>query len=389
MHQRLASLSKIVRAICKASRHGGKLRRYRPARLINNIMDPESTIMKRREFLTTTAAALTAGPMILGAEDKAGSKKPVLGEGAFRYEWHDNWAQLPDTFQWQTTHGVAVDEAGQVYIKHRGVVGKSRDTIFVFDPKGKFVRSFGKEYDGGGHGIDIRKDGNEEFLYLSVVDLGIVAKTTLKGEVVWKKVGPPPEPGVYKEKMRYSPTNLAFAPDGGFYVGDGYGSNFIHQYDKDGKWVRTWGGTGDEPGKMKTPHGIWLDNRPGRDVSLIVADRANARLQTFTLDGKHIGIVKDVLFPAHFDIRGDVLLVPDLHARVSLFDKDNKPIVHLGDDPEWRKTVLDGFKVRGNPKQWQPGKFIHPHDACFDKDGNILVVEWVQTGRVTMLKKVT
>ena len=53
-----------------------------------------------------------------------------------------------------------------------------------------------------------------------------------------------------------------------------------------------------------------------------------------------------MLFPAHFDIRGDVLLVPDLHARVSLFDKDNKPIVHLGDDAAWRKKVLDGFKVR-------------------------------------------
>jgi len=71
-----------------------------------------------------------------------------------------------------------------------------------------------------------------------------------------------------------------------------------------------------------------------------------------------------------------------------LFDKNNKPIVHLGDDPEWRKKVLDGFKMRTKPNEWQAGKFIHPHDACFDKDGNIFVVEWVQTGRVTLLKKV-
>jgi len=42
------------------------------------------------------------------------------------------------------------------------------------------------------------------------------------------------------------------------------------------------------PGKMSTPHGVWLDNRPGRDVTLVVADRANARLQYFTLDGKHV-----------------------------------------------------------------------------------------------------
>ena len=97
---------------------------------------------------------------------------------------------------------------------------------------------------------------------------------------------------------------------------------------------------------------------------------------------------KRVLFPAHIDIRGKVMMVADLHARVSLFDEDNKPIVHLGDDEQWRKKVLDGFKVRSQPKEWLPGKFVHPHDACFDKDGNIYVVEWVATGRVTFLKKV-
>ena len=46
-----------------------------------------------------------------------------------------------------------------------------------------------------------------------------------------------------------------------------------------------------------------------------------------------------------------MLLVPDLHARVTLFDKDNKVIAHLGYDPEWTKKVLDGFKMRGQPEQ--------------------------------------
>jgi hypothetical protein len=205
---------------------------------------------------------------------------------------------------------------------------------------------------------------------------------------VWVK-WTPEEPGVYTDpiKTKYSPTNVAFAADGGFYIGDGYGSNYIHQYDKDAKWVRTWGGFGDAPGKMKTPHGLWLDNRSGREPSLVVADRANARLQYFTLDGKHISFVKEVSFPAHFDMRGEVMLVPDLHARVSLFDKDNKVITHLGYDAAWTKQVLDGFKMRGTPNKWQAGKFIHPHDACFDKDGNIFVVEWVPTGRVSLLRK--
>ncbi len=139
---------------------------------------------------------------------------------------------------------------------------------------------------------------------------------------------------------------------------------------------------------MQTPHGLWLDDRPGREPAIVVADRANARLQYFSLDGRHLSFVSDVLFPAHFDIRGDVLLVPDRHARVSIFDKQNRPIVHLGDDAEWTAEVKK-FKVRADEKLWRPGKFVHPHDACFDKDGNIFVVEWVQTGRVTFMKKLS
>jgi hypothetical protein len=45
--------------------------------------------------------------------------------------------------------------------------------------------------------------------------------------------------------------------------------------------------------------------------------------------------------------------------------------------------------MRGNPQSWQPGRFIHPHDACYDRAGNIFVVEWVATGRVTLLKRVS
>jgi hypothetical protein len=351
--------------------------------------------MKRRTFLKRTAAAAAGAalasskPPFVHGSDKSGSKNPVIGSGEHRYECIHGWGRLPDHIHWETTHGVTIDQAGLVYIKQQGHEGKPpQDTVVVFDADGKFVRSFGKAYYPGGHGIDIRKERGQEFLYLSDRYNRQVIKTDLVGEEVWKLCYPV-EAGVYEKVKQYQPTNVAFAPDGGFYVGDGYGSHYIHQYDKDANWVRTWGGFGDEPGKMKTPHGLWLDDRPGREPSLVVADRANARLQYFTLDGKHIGFVSDLLFPAHFDIRGDVLLVPDLHARVSLFDRDNQPIIHLGDDPEWRKVVLDGFKVRADESRWQPGKFVHPHDACFDRDGNIFVVEWVQTGRVTLLKHVS
>ena len=349
--------------------------------------------MIRRDFLRTAASAAvvtTTGPVLLGMTRKAGEDTPVIGAGAHKYECHHGWGELPKNYVWQTTHNVTLDSEGLVYITHQGV-GKQMDTVLVFDPKGKFVRSFGKEWHGGGHGVEIRKEGSEEFIYLSNTwtPKHKLVKTTLKGELVWTKGRP--EAKEYEDtKKPYNPTNICFLPDGGFNVGDGYGSNFMLNFDKDGKLVKVFGGPGKGPGQLSTPHGQWVDSRAAEKPVLVVCDRANARLQTFSLDGTPISTTepgKVVLFPAHAKTRGDVLLVPDLHARVSLFDKDNKVIAHLGDDAEWRKKVL-GTNVRAKPAEWASGKFVHPHDAAFDKDGNIFVVEWVATGRVTFLKKV-
>lgn len=351
--------------------------------------------MKRREFLKTAvagAALLSSGPLILGAEDKSGNKKAVVGSGEHTYECDHNWGELPPTLEWQTTHNVALDADGFVYLTHQGI-GKVMDTVAVFDPKGKFVRSFGKDWHGGGHGIEIRKEGSEQFIYLSntwTPKLKLV-KTNLKGEIVWEK-GRPECKEYEDEKTKYNPTNICFLPDGGFVVGDGYGSHYMLTYDKNAKLVNVFGGVGKGLGQLATPHGQWVDARNKEQPVLLVCDRANHRLQTFSLDGKPILATepdKVVLFPAHAKTRGDVLLVPDLHARVSLFDKDLKPIVHLGEDAEWRKKVLGPDKLRTKPAEWVAGKFVHPHDAAFDADGNIFVVEWVSTGRVSRLRRVS
>ena len=77
--------------------------------------------------------------------------------------------------------------------------------------------------------------------------------------------------------------------------------------------------------------------------------------------------------------RGPLLVFPDIE-QIAV-------VAQFGDDAAWREKVMKK-KIRSQPKEWPDGKFIHPHDACFDKAGNIFVVEWVQTGRVTFLKKV-
>jgi hypothetical protein len=219
---------------------------------------------------------------------------------------------------------------------------------------------------------------------------------------VWEKRAPMAS-GIYPEgedakpvkrwgRDAFMPTNFAFMPDGGFFVADGYGSYRIHRYDKDGKWLSMFGEPGKGDGQFNTPHGIWIDDRAGREASVVVADRANKRLQWFTPVGKHLKTLDGFILPANIDRHGDVLLVPDLSARVTLLGKDDKVITHLGEDPEWRAQVLkDGMKLRREEKGegWVSGKFLHPHDACFDAAGNIFVAEWVNTGRITKLRKVS
>jgi hypothetical protein len=360
-----------------------------------------SSRLSRRRFLAATAAAFAA-PHVLTAQKT--DSRLVIGEGEHRYEVIHHWPQLPDRYTWQNTHNVAIDRDGLLYVIHEGRENlKDHPSIFVFDPEGKFIRAFGQQFQGGGHGLEVRTEGKEQFLWVTgYQQVKAFAKLTLTGEVVWEKRAPMMS-GVYLEgedtrpakrwgRDAFMPTNFAFTPDGGFFLADGYGSYRVHRYDKDGKWLWAFGRPGKGPGEFNTPHGLWLDDRPGRDPMVVVCDRANKRLQWFTLEGRHVKTLEGFLLPANIDARGDVLLVPDLQARITLLGKDDQVIAHLGEDPEWRKEVLkDGNKLRRAPggEGWVAGKFLHPHDACFDQEGNIFVAEWVEGGRVTKLRRVS
>ena len=330
------------------------------------------------------------GPMILGADNKSGSAKPILGEGDHKYEVTHDWGELPANIKYGNTHGVCEDAQGHIYVHHTvNDASESHDSMVVFDAKGKFVKSWGKEFKGGAHGLYIHKEGRQEFLYLCDTKRAIVVKTTLQGEEVFT-LNYPKESEFYKldkdgkPLTKYSPTNLAIAPNGDIYVGDGYGSSYINQYNSKGEFIRTFGGKGKDPGQLDCPHGITVDLR-GSSPLLLVADRANARLQYFTLEGKHVSFVSGTNLPCHFSERRGEFVIPDLGARVTLIDRENKVITHLGDDSaantwkDLRKLTRDHFI---------PGKFVCPHGACFDHKGNIFVVEWVEVGRVSKLRKV-
>jgi hypothetical protein len=79
------------------------------------------------------------------------------------------------------------------------------------------------------------------------------------------------------------------------------------------------------------------------------------------------------------------MLVPELKACVTILGPDNKPVAQLGRAVERLDEIKD---LRSQPDKWLDGQFVHPHDACFTATGDIIVAEWVGTGRVTKLERV-
>ena len=332
----------------------------------------------RRTFLAAAGAAI-AFPAVLTAA-KSGRDPVILGEGEHRYECIHDWAQVPAHIRFGNTHGVAEDSAGRIYVKHTvHATSDSPDAVVVFDDAGKFVTSWGAEFKGGAHGLHLQKEPGGEFLYLCDPARGLVVKTTLDGEDVFR-LGVPDASGLYNDASEYHPTNIAVAPNGDFYVADGYGKSWIHVYNAKAEYLRSFGGPGNQRGQLACPHGLMVDTR-GAQPELIVADRSNRRIHRFSLDGRVLGLVTDELrSPCHFHTRGHDLLIPDLEARVSIFDASNKLVTHLGDGTD--------YGLRAEPRErFVPGKFIAPHGAIFDHAGNIFVVEWVEVGRVTKLRR--
>ena len=323
-------------------------------------------------------------------QDKSAAKPIILGSGEHTYEWIDNWAKLPEGKKFGNTHAVVEVADGRIFIHNASPTG---DCTCIFDPDGKFITSWGKQFSKNAHGMDLRKENGKEYLYLATTFMHKVFKTTLDGEVLMELNFPTQARDVkngaivpdYKYASKYNPTFIALPDNGDFYVADGYGSSYIHRYNAKGEYIQSWGGLGTEPGKLNCPHGIWVDTRGGAEPSIVVADRANVRLQWFTLDGKFIKMVTDNLrHPCMFDQRGTDLLVPDLKSRVTILDQDNKLVTHLGDNPDKSQWANNGVKQSDT----QPGIFVTPHSARFDSQGNIFVVEWLPYGRVTKLRKV-
>ncbi len=301
----------------------------------------------------------------------------VVGDGAHRYRWDGAWPKLPENVVLGNTHGnVVVDARGRIYFNT-----DSEHAIVVVEPDGTFVRSFGKEWAGGLHGMALVREGEQEFLYIAHLGRHCSAKLTLDGEVLWT-VGWPEASGLYASEGEFNPTAIAVRPDGGFYVADGYGKGWVHEYGPDRTWRRAFGGRGTEPGRFQTPHGMLLDTA-GEKPLLVVADRENHRLQRFLLSGELFDVIEaELRRPCSLARRGDLYAVADLTGRVTLIDAVKGTLAaHLAEQPDPAKRAQNGIPRT----DWRPGELLSPHGVAFGLDGAVYVEDWNHLGRVSRL----
>ena len=207
------------------------------------------------------------------------------------YRTIENWANLPEGRTWGAAAGVDVDRKGNIWVAERcganTCAGSDLAPVLEFDSSGKLLKSFGAGMFVFPHGIHVDNDGNVW------VTNGLGSDG--KGQQVFKfspdgkvlmTLGKAGVAGDGPDTFNKS-SAVAIAPNGDIFIADGHGGDSnarILKFDKDGKFIKTWGKKGTGPGEFDIPHCLAFDSK-GR---LFVCDRNNNRIQIFDQDGNYI-----------------------------------------------------------------------------------------------------
>ncbi|MFN8634162.1 MAG: peptidyl-alpha-hydroxyglycine alpha-amidating lyase family protein [Chloroflexota bacterium] len=313
---------------------------------------------------------------------------PTFGSGDYRYTVVEGWEQLPAGWKHADVAGVATDAEDRVYVYTRNTA-----RVLVYARDGTFLKSWGEgmfhdKPEGSAHGITIGPDGAvwcvddgnhtiKQFspdgdLLLTLGTEGVPSDTGYVG----------PQPGISGSTLLDSiqggppfnrPTNLAFSPNGDFYVSDGYGNCKVHRYSADGTLKQSWGEPGTGPGEFKLPHGIAVHP----DGRVFVADRENDRIQIFSPDGAYLDQWLDVQRPTQLQIDADgIVFVAELWRRVG---EVSQRLGRNEVDAPGRVSVLgpDGSVLSrwGGPNRCDPGMLCAPHSLALDSHGDLYVGE--------------
>src|SRR5690606_17574306 len=224
----------------------------------------------RRDFLKVTAATGAALTMpAFNIISKPVLAEEILGHGDFRYRVHKNWGNLdPSKTPVDNCHEMVMDKKGRLIM----VTDETKNNIIIYERSGKLIKTWGNEFPGG-HGLTIFDEGGEEVLFICDTN-GRVVKTTLDGKILLE-LPDPVKTGVYESGTKYKPTETAIAANGDIYVADGYGSQYILQYNRAGEFIRKFGGPGDGDANFSTAHGVCIDNRDKANPTLLCTSRAH------------------------------------------------------------------------------------------------------------------
>jgi DNA-binding beta-propeller fold protein YncE len=288
----------------------------------------------------------------------------VLGSGEHRYRVVENWAKLPDKWEFMDVAAVAVDSKDQIYVFNRG-----EHPMIVFDRQGNFLRSWGEGVFKRAHGLHIDAHDN---LYCTDDGDHTVRRCTTMGKVELT-IGVPGKPAPFMSGEPFHRcTHTALSPKGEIYVSDGYGNARVHKFSPAGKLILSWGESGTEPGQFNIAHNIASDE----DGWVYVADRENHRVQVFDGNGKYETQWNNLHRPCGlYCCRGESptfvigelgpgmpvnLKAPNLGPRLSIVDAKGALIARLGGK--------DGAGL-------EAGKFLAPHGLALDSAGDIYVGE--------------
>jgi sugar lactone lactonase YvrE len=215
---------------------------------------------------------------------------PRASPGA-SYRVDPKWPEPQSNFGWGPMSGVAVDARDNVWI-----LARANPSVRVYRPDGKLIRAWGTGLLDTPHQIKLDRQGN---VWLADVGNHVVMQCTPEGKII-RTLGTRGEAGA-DERHFNRPADMVITPEGDVFVADGYGNARVVHFDKNGKFVNTWGKLGAKPGEFSLPHAIAVDSR-GR---LYVADRNNVRIQVFDQTGKFLDEWRNIIVPCAFAMTKD------------------------------------------------------------------------------------
>ncbi|WP_417376194.1 peptidyl-alpha-hydroxyglycine alpha-amidating lyase family protein [Gimesia maris] len=252
--------------------------------------------------------------------------------------------ELPEGLALGPCSAVDFDSKGRMYLFHRGP-----QPILCFDSNGKFVCSWGDKLIGQAHGLRVAPD---ETIWVTDIGNHMVFQFSPKGKLLLA-LGQAGKPGDSQDQFN-KPTDIAFGPQGEFYISDGYGNSRVMKFAANGKYLGQWGTPGKGPGEFNLPHSILVD-ATGR---VLVGDRENDRVQIFDLEGNLREIWTGFApYGMEFDSRGNLFVADGRANKVLQLNASGKV------EKSWGKTGK------------RPGEYNLPHMLAVDAAGNLFVTE--------------